>query len=102
MFHTYVASVLSECYICLQWFQVFLGVFASVSNTYFKYFICLQTYVGSVASGCFTSRSGVTYVTIRTRSGGDASGPTRGLMVRAAFGWHGHARSADAASTSEG
>ena len=37
-------------------FQVFLGVFASVSDTDFKCFICLLY----VASGCFKSRSGVT------------------------------------------
>jgi hypothetical protein len=43
----------------LQWFQVFLGVFISVSDVCFKYFICLQTYVVSVASGCFKSRLGV-------------------------------------------
>jgi hypothetical protein len=27
MFYTYVASVLFECCVCLQWFQVFLQVF---------------------------------------------------------------------------
>ena len=27
IFYTYVASVLSGCYVCLQWFQVFLQVF---------------------------------------------------------------------------
>jgi hypothetical protein len=36
-----------------------LGVTSSVSDTCFICFICLQTYVVSVASGCFTSRSGV-------------------------------------------
>jgi hypothetical protein len=39
-------------------FQVF---FASVSDACFKYFICLQTYVISVASRCFKYRSGVTH-----------------------------------------
>jgi hypothetical protein len=58
------------CYICfthmlqvlyldivyvLHGFQVFL----CVSDTCFKCFICLQTYVTSVASGCFKSRLGV-------------------------------------------
>jgi hypothetical protein len=38
MFHTYVASVLYECYACLQWF---LMVFASVSDAWFKCLICL-------------------------------------------------------------
>jgi hypothetical protein len=27
MFHAYVVSVLSRCCICLQWFQVFFGVY---------------------------------------------------------------------------
>ena len=40
----------------LQWFS---GVFASVSNTCLKCFTCLQTYVASVASGCFKSKSNV-------------------------------------------
>jgi hypothetical protein len=43
----------------LQWFQVFSDVFASVLNACFKCFICLQTYVTSVVSGCFKSKSGV-------------------------------------------
>jgi hypothetical protein len=41
-------------------FKCFSGVFASVSDAYFKCFICLQTYVASVASGCFRTKSGVT------------------------------------------
>jgi hypothetical protein len=32
-------------------FQVFLGVFAIVSNSCLKCFICLQTYVAIVVSG---------------------------------------------------
>jgi hypothetical protein len=48
--HTYVC----KCFIwmlCmfLQWFQVFLGVFASISDVCFKCCICLQTYVVSIA-----------------------------------------------------
>jgi hypothetical protein len=42
---------------CCDCFQVF---FSSVSYARFKCFICLQTYVVSVVSGCFKSRSGVT------------------------------------------
>ena len=54
MFHTYVASVLSGCCICFSMaFQVFSGVFASVSDTCFKCFICLQTYVANASSGYF-------------------------------------------------
>jgi hypothetical protein len=30
--------------ICCNYFQVFSGVFATVLDTCFKYFICLQTY----------------------------------------------------------
>jgi len=52
---------------------VFLCIFASVSYACLKCFICLQTYIGNVASGCFQSRSGVAHV--RARSGGGASGP---------------------------
>ena len=37
--------------------KCFSGVFASISDACFKCFICLQTYVASVASGCFKSRS---------------------------------------------
>jgi hypothetical protein len=37
-FHTYVASVLSIYYVCLQWF---LSVLTNVSDAYFKCFICL-------------------------------------------------------------
>jgi hypothetical protein len=42
-FHTYDESVLSRCCICLQWFQVFFSVC----------FICFQTYVVIITSGCF-------------------------------------------------
>ena len=50
MFCAYVVSDLSGCCVCLRWFQVFFGVFASVSGACFKCFISLKTYV---ASGCF-------------------------------------------------
>ena len=54
IFHTYVLSVLSIYCICFAIdFQVFSGVFVSVSDACFKYFICLQIYVTSVASRCF-------------------------------------------------
>jgi hypothetical protein len=42
----------------LQWFYVFLCVFASVSGAYIKCFICLQTYVASIVFECFKSRLG--------------------------------------------
>ena len=45
---------------CFNGFQVFsCGFFVSVSDTCFKRFICLHTYVASVVSGYFKSRSGV-------------------------------------------
>jgi len=58
----------------------FSCVFASVSYVCFNYFICLQTYVASVASGCFKNRSGVAHVVIRVRSGGTRAVPTRALQ----------------------
>jgi hypothetical protein len=40
-------------------FKKILSVFASVSYTYFEYFICFLLYVTTVSSGRFKSRSGV-------------------------------------------
>jgi hypothetical protein len=48
---------LDIAYVC-NGFQVFFICFISVSETCFKGFICLQTYVVSVASKCFKSKSG--------------------------------------------
>jgi len=60
MFHTYVASVFSGCCVCFTLiFKRFSGVFASVSDVCFKYFICFQTYIAIVASEYFKTRSGV-------------------------------------------
>jgi hypothetical protein len=53
-------------------FKCFLGVFASVLDTCFKYFICFLLYVATVASECFKSRSGVAHEirpVVRTTSG---------------------------------
>ena len=62
MFQTCVASVLSGCCVCLQYFSsAFSRVFASVSHTCFKCFIYLLLYVASIASGCFKSGSGVAH-----------------------------------------
>jgi hypothetical protein len=54
MFHTYVASVLI-CMLHMFWifFHVFSGIFASVTDAYFKCSICLQTHVENASSGCF-------------------------------------------------
>ena len=43
-------------------FQVFLGVFESVPDSCFKCFICLQTYVASVAYECFKVDRSVAHV----------------------------------------
>jgi hypothetical protein len=72
-FRSTLQVCLSGCYICFTYmlqvfyldvayvcngFQVFLGVFATVLYACFKCFICLQTYIASVESGCFKIRSG--------------------------------------------
>jgi hypothetical protein len=58
MFHTYVASVLFGCCVCLQWFsrvfQVFLQVFRMHISSVLSIFFL---YVASVTSECFNSRS---------------------------------------------
>jgi hypothetical protein len=56
IFQIYVACILSRCCVC-KCIMCFWGVFVSVLDAYFKCFICIQTYVASVASGCFNSRS---------------------------------------------
>jgi hypothetical protein len=40
-------------------FKCFSGVFASVSDVCFKYFIYFWTYIVNIASGCFKTRSSV-------------------------------------------
>jgi hypothetical protein len=53
----YVASVfIWMLRLFVQWFEVFLGVFTSVSDACFKYFIFLHMYIVSIASECFKSR----------------------------------------------
>jgi hypothetical protein len=71
---------LSRCYICfthmLQMFYLhvvyvnngFQVFFVSVLDICFKCFICLQTYVASIASECFKSRSSVAHL-MRVKSG---------------------------------
>jgi hypothetical protein len=62
MFHTYDVSVLFRCCVCVATvFKCFLDVFTSVSETCFKCFIYLQSYVASILSGCSKSRSGVLF-----------------------------------------
>jgi hypothetical protein len=50
-------------------FQVFSGVFASVSEACFKCFICLQTYVANISSECFKVDRGVAHVAKTPMSG---------------------------------
>jgi hypothetical protein len=57
MLYTYVASVSSGCYVCLNGFSsVFKSFFASILDACFKCFIYILLYVASVTSGCFKSR----------------------------------------------
>jgi hypothetical protein len=72
-FHIYVASVLSRYCICLQWFSSVFHIFLQVFQSMFQVFQLSSTYVASVMSGCLKSRSGVAYVVMRVRSGGDTS-----------------------------
>jgi hypothetical protein len=60
MLHTYTlhAFYMDVMYGC-NGFQLFSGVFLSVSEACFKYFLYLQTYITTVVFGCFKSRSGV-------------------------------------------
>jgi hypothetical protein len=60
VFYLDVAYVFQWSFKCFQVFwQVFQTYVSSVSNTCFKCFICLHTYVANVLSGCFKNRSGV-------------------------------------------
>jgi hypothetical protein len=61
--HMLQVFYLDVAYVCND-FQVFSGVFSNVSDACLKYFICLQTYVASVASRCFKSRSGVAHIAV--------------------------------------
>jgi hypothetical protein len=78
VFYLNIAYVLHICCECFIWmlrmfynsFQVFLGVFASVSDACFKYFICFQTYVTNVSSECFKSRSVVPHVAMAPADSG--------------------------------
>jgi hypothetical protein len=47
-------------------FKCFSCLFAGVSDTCFKYFICLQKYVSNVASVCFKTRLSVAHVAAGT------------------------------------
>jgi hypothetical protein len=51
----------SGCCVCFyNRFKYFSGVFTNVSDVCFKCFICFQTYVASVSSGCFKGKLGFT------------------------------------------
>jgi hypothetical protein len=86
MFHIYVASVLSRCCICLQWFSsLFSRVFAGVSDICFKCFICLFFYIASIASKYVKSKSDVAHGT-RVESERGASSPRVGTRCRRCSG----------------
>jgi hypothetical protein len=65
----------------------FSCVFVIFLEAYFMCFICLHTYIASIAYECFESRLSVAYVAMRVRTEGDANGPAHGLVARAP---HGH------------
>jgi len=80
---------LDVAYVC-NCFQVSLGVFASVSDSCFKYFIYLQTYVASVAFRCFKSKSGCCTCSNMTRLLQlleEARGVGRGVDAAWGSGW---------------
>jgi hypothetical protein len=110
MFLTYIASVLSRCCVCLQWFSsVFRCFFAIVSQECFKCFIYLQTYVASVVSECFKSRSECcTYCNV-TRllqllegARGQSGAQTSHLLAATARGCEGSERGTDVTWGQEG
>ena len=60
VFHTYVCKrLIWMLHMFAMVFKCFSGVFASVSDACFKYFICLLLYVATVKSRYFKSRSRV-------------------------------------------
>jgi hypothetical protein len=68
IYFTHMLQVyLDDGYICND-FQVFSRIFASVSDVFFKCFICLLLHVASGTSEYFKSRSGVAHV-MRVGSG---------------------------------
>jgi hypothetical protein len=74
MFHIYVTSVLSECYIFCSGFKYFSCV-CKCFICIFEVFhlssdVCYKCWIG-----CFKTRSGVARVAMCVRSGRDASGP---------------------------
>jgi hypothetical protein len=71
----YVSHICCMCFICmLRMFAMVSSVFLSISKACFKCFIYLQTYVVSIISGCFKSRSDVAHG-MRMGSGRGTSGP---------------------------
>jgi hypothetical protein len=95
---TYILQVF-YC-VLLQLFFTFSGVFLNVLEVCFKCFIYLQTYIASVVSECFKSRSGVAHG-MRVGRGHERSP----RVVRRARALHGRAkrmRGCRSASTSAG
>jgi hypothetical protein len=97
MFHIYIASVLLRIVAIV--FHIF-RCFLNVLEVCFKCFIYLQTYIASVVSECFKSRSGVAHGMHVER--GHEQSPR---VVRRARALHGRAkrmRGCRSASTSAG
>jgi hypothetical protein len=102
----YVSHICCMCFICiLCMFAMVSCVFSSVSEACFKCFIYLQTYVASIISRCFKSRSDIAHG-IRMESGRGTSGPTsrppkwvREKQERAGVRWHGRGVQASARET---
>jgi hypothetical protein len=87
MFHAFVANVFWMLHTCYKGFQVFHVFFASVSDVYFKCFICLQTHVVNVSSRYFKSRSGVAHVAMAPVAGGQRPAAGLRLLPRAFLAW---------------
>jgi len=87
----YVSSVLSGCCVCVAMLFQLFHVFLSVSDACFKRFISFQTYVASVVSDCFKSRSDVASLSSPSAAspwcllGVSSSSATRQVMLRFTF-----------------
>jgi hypothetical protein len=57
MFHTYIATILSGCCICLQWFSRVFMCFCKCFTRLLQVFQLFRMNVLSVSSWCFKSRS---------------------------------------------
>jgi hypothetical protein len=89
----YVSHISCKCFIWMlrtgcNGFQVLHVFLASVSDTCFKCFICLWTYVANVSSMCFKSRSSVAHVTMAPVASGQWLAAGLRLLPHAFLMWH--------------